>query len=243
MVTRKKYTIVYLMVFLLGVLSASSLQAAPAYEMQRYCKDKAVQTYRLQREAIHTAVPRFLDGYYSVYAKSPKKTEDALFFVCQFTRNGRFIQIKTEKDLRPGRAVPPTKAAKRSCKGEASSVWCVPRKVVKISDIRRVNAGRYIMDVEAGGRKARCDVNAQGHIYSFKKQTAKREKAPKPAKRACKQLASRLWKVPVSAIKLDRFRNVRHDRYHIRVQYGRTLGNCDVNGNGHIYHFKTRGVR
>ncbi len=213
-------------------------EAATAYEMQRICKDRAQQNYRLPRETIYTAVPRFLNGYYSVYGKSPQNTENALFFVCEFSRQGRFLRIKTEKDLRPSRPMKPTKAAKRSCKGEASSVWRIPRKRVQISNIQRVNSGRYIIDVEAGGRKARCDVNAQGHIYSFRTQP-RVAAVPKPAKKACKRLASRLWKVPISAIRPERIQQVRPNRYHIRLQFGPVYGKCDVNANGHVYHFRT----
>jgi hypothetical protein len=238
MVREHKNILSYLMVFLLGVLSLGTLQAAPAYEMQRICKNRAQQSYRLPREAIYTAVPRFLNGYYSIYGKSPQHTENALFFVCEFSRQGRFLRIKTEKDLRPSRAVKPTKAAKRSCKGEASSVWRIPRKAVRISNIQRVNTGRYLINVKAGGRKkARCDVNAQGHIYSFR--AYKRDATVKSAKKACKRLASRLWKVPASTVQLDRVEKTRYDRYHLVVRYDRVYGKCDVNRNGRIHHFRT----
>ena len=215
------------------ILLSQALVAAPSYEMQRICRDKAVRHYHLKRETIHTAVPRYLDGRYSVYAKSPKKGERALFFVCDFTRKGRFIRIKTEKDLRREA----NQAARRSCRGEAASVWNIPFKKTRITGTKRIDSSRYHLQVEAGRRVALCDVNSQGHIYRFR--TSKRYPENKTAQKACRQTASRLWRVRASTIVTERVRKIHTGRYDVRLRYGRVWGVCDVSGSGHVYHFRT----
>ena len=236
----KNYLYVPMMVLLFSTFTHTALQAATSYEMQRYCKDEAVRTYRLKREKIYTAVPRFLNGKYSVYSQSPKNTKRALFFSCHFNRHGRFINIQTEKDMRKNNQHPVKvpRAAKRSCKDEASSVWRVSQRDVRLSNIRRVNSGRYKMTVQARNRTAVCDVNAQGNIYRFHVQ-GKQQSGKKPAKQACKRLAARLWKVPSSRISIQGVRNTSRERYDMEVRYRHTRGSCDVSRNGYVHHFRT----
>ena len=237
----KKYFYFPLVVLLLATFVQTELSATNSYEMQRMCKDRAVRTYLLKREKIYTAVPRLLYGKYSVYSKSPKNREDALFFVCNFNRNGRFLNIKTEKDLRrnTNRPVKLTKAAKRSCRGEASSVWRVSQRDVDISNIRRVNSGRYKMTVKARNRTAICDVNVQGNIYSFRVQKHK-SSSTHTARKSCKRAAARYWDVPQSRVVIERTRKIHSGRYNMYVRYGYVEGKCDVSHNGHIYHFRTK---
>ena len=95
------------------------------------------------------------------------------------------------------------------------------------------------MQVRSGKRTAVCDVNTQGHIYSFKSE--RRQTAGKVASRACKQLASRFWKVPVSRISIDKVDAIHkeHTILHLRFS-GVVEGRCDVNPkSGYVYHFKT----
>ncbi len=219
--------------------------AATSYEMQRVCKDKVSQRYKVSRASIYTAVPRQLYGRYSVYGKTPKNTENALYFVCDFNKRGRFVAVKTEKDLRRNNNRPskPTRAAKHACKGEASSVWRVSQRDVRIENIRPVNAGRYKITIEARNRSAVCDVNAQGNIYSFKVRNNHnaQHNRKKIAKQACRRLASRLWKVPVSRTHINRLHKntYRRGRYDIEVGYRHIRGKCEVDVNGYVHHFRT----
>lgn len=231
----------YMHAMILLALTCLPLQAVPSYEMERICKDRAVQTYRIDRESIHLAVPRYLNGLYSTYGKSPKKGENALFFVCNFDRNGRFLSIRTEKDLRRNSANNSrvTKAAKRSCKGEASSVWRVSPREVSLTNIRRINRGRYHLTVRSGNRTAVCDVNTQGHIYSFQR-SGNVGTSNRKARRACKVLASKLWKVPASRVQIYSTRKINRDRFRMNVRYKGVTGRCDVSRSGRIYHFRTQ---
>jgi len=210
----------------------------PSYEMQRYCKDEVVAKYKVQRNKIHLAVPRFLYGKYSVYGQSPKNTKNALFFVCDFSRSGRLLAVKKERDLRR-RGQTSTKYAKRSCKSEASSVWRVSSKRVRITNTRKVNRTRYHMTVVSGNRTALCDVNAQGNIYSFKRERSQAQR-PGKAQRACTKSASRFWRVPVSRIRIDKVKKNKYGRYNIIVRYRNTTGRCDVDRRGYVHHFKTQ---
>ena len=209
----------------------------PSYEMQCYCKDEAVAKYNVSRNSIHLAVPRYLYGKYSVYGQFPKNTQNALFFVCDFSRSGKLLSVKTEQDLRR-RGQVDNKNAKRSCKSEASSVWGVLRKQVEIIDIRKVNNSRYHISVRAGNRTALCDVNAQGNIYSFER---RRESImlPQSARRACLSSASRYWRLPARRISVERVKRNKYGRYNVRVQYRNVIGKCDVDRYGRVHHFKT----
>ena len=223
-------------IFLFLLLSFAEAQL-PAYEMQRYCKDEVVAKYNIPRNGLHLAVPRYLYGKYSVYGQFPKNTQNALFFVCDFSRSGRLLAVKTEKDLRR-RGQTGTKHAKRSCKSEASSVWRVPSKRVRITNTRKVNRTRYHITVASGNRTALCDVNAQGNIYSFER---RRESAalPQSARRACLSSASRYWRVPARRISVERVKQNNYGRYNVRVQYRNVTGKCDVDRYGRVHHFKT----
>ena len=209
----------------------------PSYEMQRYCKDEVVAKYNLPRNKVHLAVPRYLYGKYSVYGQFPKNTQNALFFVCDFSRSGRLLAVKTERDLRR-RGQVDNKNAKRSCKSEASSVWGVSRKQVEIVNIRKVNNTRYHISVRAGKRTALCDVNAQGNIYSFSRRQSNAGLSNK-VKRACLSAASRYWQIPVTRISMDRVKRNRFGRHNITVRYRNITGKCDVDRYGSVHHFKT----
>jgi hypothetical protein len=209
----------------------------PAHEMQRYCKDEAVAKYNIPRDRIHLAVPRYLYGKYSVYGQFPKNSENALFFVCDFSRSGRILAVKTEQDLRR-RGQENNKNAKRSCKSEASSVWRVPRKQIEITNIRKVNRTRYHITVRSGNRTALCDVNAQGNIYAFERRRED-SRLPQRAKRACLSSASRFWRLPAQRITIERVKRNRYGRYNVLVQYRNVTGKCDVDRYGTVHHFKT----
>jgi hypothetical protein len=210
----------------------------PAYEMQRYCKDEAVAKYKIPRDRIHLAVPRYLYGKYSVYGQSPKKVDDALFFVCDFSRSGRFLGIKTDRDLRQ-KGEQANQNAKRSCKSEAASVWRVPRKSVRIAEIRKVNRTRYHIRVGSGNKTALCDVNAQGHIYSFKREQSD-ARLPRKAKRACVRSAEKFWRLHTPRIRVEQVKKNRFGRYNVLIRYKNVRGRCDVDRNGYVHHFKTQ---
>jgi len=221
---------------LLLLLMFTFLEAQlPSYEMQRYCKDEVVAKYTIPRNGVHLAVPRYLYGKYSVYGQFPKNTQNALFFVCDFSRSGRLLAVKTERDLRRGGGAD-NKNAKRSCKSEASSVWGVPRKSVSITNIRKVNRTRYHMNVAAGNKTALCDVNAQGNIYAFKREQS-HAKLPSKAKRVCISSASKFWQVPSSRIHIDKVTKNRYGRYNTIVRYRNITGRCDVDRYGNVHHF------
>ena len=150
----KKYISIPLLSLFFAVFVQTEVSAATSYEMQRYCKDEAVRTYRLKREKIYTAVPRFLNGKYSVYSQSSKNTKRALFFSCHFNRHGRFINIQTEKDLRKRRTSVVTQEAKRSCRREAASIWRLSRRDIDIVKSRVVRNSRYHLTVKAHNRRS-----------------------------------------------------------------------------------------
>ena len=135
--------------------------------------------------------------------------------MCDFSRSGRLLAVKTEKDLRK-RGKTASKHAKRSCKSEASSVWRVPSKRVRITNTRKVNSTRYHMTVASGNRTALCDVNTQGNIYAFKRERSQAQ-LPGKAKRACTKSASRFWRVPVSRIRIDKVKKNKYGRYNMIV--------------------------
>ena len=225
---------------LLSFLLFSFVEAKlPSYEMQRICKDEVVAKYDIQRSKIHLAVPRYLYGKYSVYGQSPKGKKNALFFVCDFSRSGRLLAVKTEKDLRRRGNNVSTKNAKRSCKSEAASVWRVPRSSVRIVNTRKVKSSRYHISVASGKRKALCDVNAQGNIYRFTRER-NTQKLPREARRACLSSASRFWQVPRSRIKIESVRRNNHGRYTATLRYRNISAKCDVDRYGDVHHFRTR---
>ena len=86
---------------LIAPLLITQLYASEQAHMKQSCEEKAAAVYHLKPETIHTAVPRFLYGRYSVYGKSPKNTEEALFFVCHYDKNGKFMTLNVETDKRP----------------------------------------------------------------------------------------------------------------------------------------------
>ena len=224
---------------LLSFLLLSFVEAKlPNYEMQRYCKDKVVAKYKVQRNKIHLASPRYLYGKYSVYGQTPKGSKNALFFVCDFSRSGRLLAVKTEQDLRK-RGQSASKHAKNSCKSEASSVWRVPSRSIRIANTRKVNRTRYHITVASGKRTALCDVNAQGNIYSFK-QNRPNAQFPSKAKRACLSSASRFWQVPMSRIRIGKAKKNKYGRYNTIVKYRNITGRCDVDRYGYVHHFKTQ---
>jgi hypothetical protein len=210
----------------------------PDYEMQRYCKDEVVAKYNISRNSIHLAVPRYLYGKYSVYGQSPANAKNALFFVCDFSRSGRLLAVKTERDLRRQGGAD-NKNAKRSCKSEASSVWGVDRRQVKVTNIRKVNRTRWHITVRSGNRTALCDVNAQGNIYRFTREQS-HAKLTNKAKRACFSSASRYWEIPASRVSIDRVKENRYGRYNVTVRYRNVTGKCDVDRYGTVHHFKTQ---
>jgi len=228
----------YILLFSLLFLSFAEAKL-PDHEMQRYCKERAVDKYNLQRNKIYTAVPRYLYGKYSVYAQSPKGKKNALFFVCHFSPSGRMTAIRTEKDLRKRRTSVVTQEAKRSCRREAASIWRLSRRDIDIVKSRVVRNSRYHLTVEAHNRRALCDVNAQGYIYDFKREN-RSVRLPSSAKRACFSSAGRFWRVPVSRIGIDKVKRNKYGRYNVTLRYRDITGRCDVAANGYVHHFKTK---
>ena len=225
---------------ILSLLFLSFLEAKlPNYEMERLCKNRVVTKYKLQRAKVYTAVPRYLYGKYSVYGHYPRNKKNALFFSCHFSKSGKMTSVKVEKDLRKKKRA--TKAAKNSCKAEAASVWRTSSRRVKIISSRTVKSSRYHITVTSGRKKAICDVNARGHIYSFKNRTNSNNRPSNSnrAKTACKNIASKYWMVPASRISISRLKKNRYGRYNATLRYAFVEGKCDASKSGRIHHFKT----
>jgi hypothetical protein len=210
----------------------------PDYEMQRYCKDRVVSKYKIKRSAIHLAVPRYLYGKYSVYGQSPKNSKNALFFVCDFSKNGKLLAVKTQEDSRNKTKVS-SKIANRSCISEASSVWGVKRSNIKTNNIKRVKSSRFHISLSTRNKTASCDVNAQGNIYSFKTKREQNSKLTKRARQACFLAASKYWKIPSHRLSINKIKTNKYRRYNVIMQYRNTRGRCDVDRYGYIHHFKT----
>ena len=82
-------------------LLLTQTHASSQSHMQQTCIEKVATLYHIDPNTIHTAVPRLLYGKYSVYGKSPKNTQEALFFVCHYDKSGTFMTMNVETDKRP----------------------------------------------------------------------------------------------------------------------------------------------
>ena len=230
----------------LGILMFTTVSSAKQVrnDMPFTCKYEVKRNYGVRQNSIQTgSVERSRNGFV-VYGQSPRNTNRALFFQCNFDRRGNYIGIRKTSDKRyngGGQAnhrIP--KTVKRVCKGEASARWRMRPKDIRISKTRRAGRNNYILNLSARNYRGKCEVSRSGHIYQFQTNYANNNinsAVPQRAVQTCKRRAASRWGVRPDRIRTVRTRRLGRDNYNVILSSRNYRADCEVSGRGRIFLF------
>ena len=231
---------------LLGILIFTTASSAKQVrnDMPFTCKYEAKRNYGVRQNSMQTLPVEKTRNGFVVYGQSPRNTDRALFFQCNFDRRGNYIGIRKTSDKRyngGGQAnnrVP--KTVRRVCKGEASSRWRTRPNDIRISKAKRVGRNDYIVKLSARNYRGKCEVSGSGHIYQFQTSYANNNAnrtVPREAVQTCKRRAASKWGIRPDRIRTVRTRRLGRDDYNVKLSSGNYRADCEVSGRGRIYLF------
>jgi len=213
-------------------------------DMQFTCKYEAKRNFNVSQSSSQTLpVERTRNGF-TVYGQSPRNTNRALFFQCNYDRRGNYIGIRKTSDKRyNGRGhaynrVP--KTVRRICKGEASARWRMRPKDIRISKAKKVGRNDYIVNLSARNYRGTCEISRSGHMYQFQTSYANNHansRVPRAAVQSCKRRAASRWGVRPHRIRTVRTRRLGRYDYNVKLSSSDYRAECEVSGRGRIYLF------
>ena len=231
-----------LLILSLFILSTQAMAKQVRNDMPFTCKHEVKRNYGVTRNSIRTDPVEKTRNGFVVYGQSPKNTNRALYFKCNFDRRGNYTGIRETSDKRynggeqANHRVP--KTAKRVCKGEASARWRMRPHDIRISKVKRVGRNDYMLKLTARNYRAKCEVSGSGHIYKFRTSYANNNAnstAPRAAVQSCKRRAASRWGVRPDRVRTVRTRRLGRDDYNVKLSFRNDRADCEVSGRGRIY--------
>ena len=231
---------------LLGILMFTTASSAKQVlnDIPFTCKYEAKRNYGVRQNSIQTLpVERTRNGFV-VYGQSPRNTNRALFFQCNFDRRGKYIGIRKTSDKRynggghVNNRIP--KTVRRVCKGEASARWRMRPNDIRISKAKRVGRNDYVVRLSARNYRGKCEISGSGHIYQFQTNYANNNvnrAVSREAVRSCKRRAASRWGVRPDRIRTVRTRKLGRGDFNVKLSFRSYRADCEVSRRGRIYLF------
>ncbi len=212
-------------------------------DMRFICKYEGQRHFSVPQDAIATRPIERNSRGFVVYAKTPKNTNRALYFKCQFNRYGEYRSIRKTNDRRYDGGNHVTRlprTAKRICRGEASARWRMRPHDIRITKTKRLGRNDFMVQLAGRHYRGKCEVSRSGHLYHFRTKNGGNRignAVPSVAKRACRQQAGYRWGVRPQNIRITQGRRVGRDDYIVSLALRYNHAECEVSGRGRIYLF------
>ena len=228
----------------LFILSTQAMAKQVRNDMPFICKYEAKRNYGVIQNSMQTLPVEKTRNGFVVYGQSPRNTDRALFFQCNYDRRGNYIGIRKTSDKRyngggnANHQIP--KTVRRVCKGEASARWRMRPHDIRIDKTKRVGRNDYVVHLSARNYRGKCEVSRSGHIYEFRTKHTNNNinnTVPREAKQACKRRVSSRWGVRPNNVRINHTRRVGRDDYIVKLSFRDYRVECEVSGRGRIYLF------